>query len=267
MLKGIDISYYQRKNYKDFIKGADFVICRAAFSKYVDEYCDTMYQYAKSEGKKLGFYFFPLTSDGTPEDCAKWAYDQVRGYIGEAIPMLDWESYSGQYGITNPYDVEWAYRWLKKFEALSGVKPMIYMNSSLNRSTNWQKIADANYGLWIANYGNNDGTDHGRPEVKYWKFAAIHQYTSKGADGVGLDRDVFYGDEAAWDKYCGKKTVDKEPTPKPIVASCETYTVKRGDTLSGIAKKYGTTYQKIAKDNGIENPNLIFAGMKLKIYK
>ena len=46
-----------------------------------------------------------------------------------------------------------------------------------------------------------------------------------------------------------------------------TYTVKKGDTLSGIASKYGTTYQKIASDNGIKNPNLIYAGQVLKIYK
>lgn len=44
-----------------------------------------------------------------------------------------------------------------------------------------------------------------------------------------------------------------------------TYTVKKGDTLSAIAKKYGTTYQQIAKDNGISNPNLIHVGQTLTI--
>ena len=43
------------------------------------------------------------------------------------------------------------------------------------------------------------------------------------------------------------------------------YTVKSGDTLSGIAQKYKTTYQKIASDNNIKNPNLIFPGQKLVI--
>ena len=46
-----------------------------------------------------------------------------------------------------------------------------------------------------------------------------------------------------------------------------TYTVVAGDTLSAIAKKYGTTYQKIASDNGILNPNLIYPGQVLKIIK
>ena len=47
----------------------------------------------------------------------------------------------------------------------------------------------------------------------------------------------------------------------------QTYTVKSGDTLSGIAAKYGTTYQKIASDNDIKNVNMIRVGQVLKIYK
>lgn len=43
------------------------------------------------------------------------------------------------------------------------------------------------------------------------------------------------------------------------------YTVKSGDTLSAIAVKYGTTYQKLAAYNGISNPNKISVGQKIKI--
>lgn len=43
------------------------------------------------------------------------------------------------------------------------------------------------------------------------------------------------------------------------------YTVKRNDTLSGIASKYETTYQAIAKLNGLSDPNKIYVGQKLKI--
>lgn len=44
-----------------------------------------------------------------------------------------------------------------------------------------------------------------------------------------------------------------------------TYTVKKGDTLSAIAKQYGTTYQDIAKANGISDPNKISVGQTLNI--
>lgn len=53
---------------------------------------------------------------------------------------------------------------------------------------------------------------------------------------------------------------------KPTAAAGEqTYTVKRGDTLSGIASKYGTTYQKLASYNGIANPNVISVGQIIRI--
>lgn len=43
------------------------------------------------------------------------------------------------------------------------------------------------------------------------------------------------------------------------------YTVVSGDTLSKIAAKYGTTYQKLAEYNGIANPNIISVGQKIRI--
>lgn len=47
--------------------------------------------------------------------------------------------------------------------------------------------------------------------------------------------------------------------------SGEIYTVQSGDTLSGIAAKYGMNYQDIAAANNISNPNLIYPGQRLKI--
>lgn len=49
------------------------------------------------------------------------------------------------------------------------------------------------------------------------------------------------------------------------VKSYVTYTVKSGDTLSGIAAKYGTTVASIAKKNNISNINVIYVGQKLTI--
>lgn len=45
----------------------------------------------------------------------------------------------------------------------------------------------------------------------------------------------------------------------------KTYTVKSGDTLSGIASKYKTTVAKLVKDNNIKNANLIYLGQKIVI--
>lgn len=43
------------------------------------------------------------------------------------------------------------------------------------------------------------------------------------------------------------------------------YTVKSGDTLTAIAKKFGTTVAKIAEENNIKNVNLIRVGQQLTI--
>ena len=45
------------------------------------------------------------------------------------------------------------------------------------------------------------------------------------------------------------------------------YTIKKGDTLSEIAKKYGTTVKKLQSINGIKNANKIYAGDTIKIPK
>lgn len=59
-----------------------------------------------------------------------------------------------------------------------------------------------------------------------------------------------------------------KPKPQPKPPAQRTYTVKRGDTLSGIALKTlnnANRYKEIAKLNGITNPNLILPGQILKL--
>jgi len=49
----------------------------------------------------------------------------------------------------------------------------------------------------------------------------------------------------------------------------EVYEIQKGDSLSKIAKQYGTTWQKIHEMNKdvIKNPDTIFPGQKIKIPK
>ncbi|MBB1085471.1 LysM peptidoglycan-binding domain-containing protein [Limosilactobacillus fastidiosus] len=44
-----------------------------------------------------------------------------------------------------------------------------------------------------------------------------------------------------------------------------TYTVQSGDTLSGIANKFGTSYESLVSLNNISNPNRIYVGQVLKL--
>jgi len=68
-------------------------------------------------------------------------------------------------------------------------------------------------------------------------------------------------------------TVEATATPAPTSPSTSggqqgqyvTHTVQRGETLSSIARQYGTTWQAIAQANNIANPSQIYAGQSLKV--
>ncbi|MED2944249.1 LysM domain-containing protein [Bacillus swezeyi] len=58
---------------------------------------------------------------------------------------------------------------------------------------------------------------------------------------------------------------EKTSSVKPVSnkksgKSNTTYTVKKGDTLSGIAQKYGTTVKALQRLNNIKDPNKIYVG-------
>lgn len=55
------------------------------------------------------------------------------------------------------------------------------------------------------------------------------------------------------------------PVPPTVPPGTTTYVVQPGDTLSGIARRFGTTISAIVQANNIPNPNLIFPGQVLII--
>lgn len=76
-----------------------------------------------------------------------------------------------------------------------------------------------------------------------------------------------------WNKSGGKvlpglvtrREKEKALFDKAVKKKQKTYTVKKGDTLSEIAEKFGTSTKKLAALNDIKDPDYIKIGQKLKL--
>lgn len=94
----------------------------------------------------------------------------------------------------------------------------------------------------------------------------IYQYLN----GQNLNGAVDYN-RTSLDNYgqvskAGQISVPNQGSaPSAPAPAAGTYTVKAGDTLSAIAARYGTTYQELARINGIANPNVINVGQVLRL--
>lgn len=253
-MKGIDISHWQ--NGIDLIKvPCDFVIIKATQgTTFVDKCCDKFYQTAKKAGKKLGVYHFADGKSSGKQE-AEHFLKNVKGYIGEAILILDWEADALKKGT------RYAKEFLDHVYEKTGVKPLIYMSKSVCREYDWSSVVADNYGLWVAQYANYNRTGYqeepwtDKKGMGAFKSAAIFQYTSSGLlPGYSgeLDLDIAYMTPVAWDKYA-KATISE-------VKTVEYYPKYTGNTISIVmalqslgVESSKAFRKKIAKANNIDN--------------
>lgn len=216
MLKGVDLSHWQ-STFNSF-NNVDFAIIKATEGVgYVDPACDTLYQRAKNAGKLLGVYHYARPDLGNSAVAeADYFVNNIQGYLHQAILVLDWEE--GYLG-----NVAWAKAFLDRVKERTGIKALIYMSASPMRSYDWSSVVAGDYGLWVANYGTNNGQPQenvfNNYPLKYWSFYALWQYTSKGSvSGYNgnVDMNIFSGDAEAWRKYANSSsTPAPSPTPTP----------------------------------------------------
>lgn len=242
MLKGVDISSYQA-GIEKFGNDIDFVICKATEGiGYVDKYCDALYQRAKRDGKLLGVYHFarPYLSGNTAEGEAEWFVKNIKGYLNEAILVLDWEAESKS-------DTAYAKRFLDKVYELTGIKPLVYASSSVINSYDWKAVVEADYGLWVAQYGTDNGQAQQEPFIKDWGFYALWQYTSKGRiEGYNydIDKNYFYGDKETWLKYANSTGVENIEIPN----NKKTIDQVAQDVINGVYGDGDERYTKLSNE-------------------
>lgn len=271
-MNGIDVSSWQAGIDLGKVP-ADFVIVKTTQGDwYVSPNADQQYQSAKKAGRLLGIYHY-IDGRGGAAGEADFFIRNCKNYIKEALIAVDWEAEgNSQWG--NEAYLEEVVRLIKQ---KTGVTPLIYSMQSRYAQVN--AVAQRqNAGLWIAQYSSMDPTGYqAHPWNEGSYSCAIRQYSSNGRlPGYGgpLDLNIAYMDRNAWKRYAnpsGKAPAPApapkpKPAPKPApAAKTGTYTVKSGDTLSGIAAAHGTTWQELQRINGLANANLIFPGQVLKL--
>ncbi len=260
--KGIDVSVWQGDiNWKKVkADGIEFAIIRSGWGWHsdgeMDKYFTKNIKNAKNAGIKVGVYHYSYaTSIENARQEAKYCLEIVKSAgIPLDLPIyfdIEDKSIANRHNkntrtnmcIAFCTEIEKAGYWAGVYANLN------WYNNYLNK----EELAKR-YTLWLAQYNNIKDMD-----------CDIWQYTSSGrVNGINnvVDINIMFRDLPSEIKENSTSNNNETPTQQSDVGY---YRVQSGDTLSGIASKYGTTYQYLAEINGIDDPNLIYAGQTLLV--
>lgn len=253
---GIDISTWQDNLDYSLAtsQGVNFAILRAGFSTTKDNQFEKHYENARKQGWDLGAYWYSYaTSKDEAISEANSFLNTIKGKRFTYPLYLDIEDNSlSNLGRDKLNEI--VYTFAKVIED-AGYYFGVYTNINWYKNIISGSELNKKYDWWIAYWGDSKptGIDYG-----IWQNTSSYQVGNSR-----IDSDYCYKDYPSIIKNAKLNHLDDRediPNIKP-----NTYIVKKGDTLSGIASKYGLTYQYLAKYNNITNPNLIYPGEVIRI--
>ena len=267
-IKGLDVSEFQGEVDWERVKsaGCQFAMLRAGYGfDTVDQQFRRNAAECRRLGLPIGAYWFcyavsPETALREAEGCLRTISD----FRLEYPVCYDIEQASAAYaeGEGTMWTASLAQQIVRAFLSRieeEGYFAMFYTNRNF-LNTYLSGSLRQRYALWYARYAPAfDGTDCG-----------IWQYTSEGrVPGIGgdVDLDISYVDYPSVIRSAGLNHLRRKRTrhvPAPA-ADYITYVIQPGDTLSGIAQRYGTTAERLAQLNNLSDPNRIYAGNTLRI--
>lgn len=251
----LDISHHQvpsKMNYDELAKQVDLVIIRTQYgSKTIDRHYKTHHNEFKKRGIPTAAYAWVRgISVSDMEVEATDFYNRTKEF-NPTFWFLDVEEKS-MLDMRNGVSA-----YAQKLRSLGAKKVGVYIAHHLYEK--FKLNLNEFDAVWIPRYGN-------KPNYP----CDIHQYTDKGTlNGYGgsLDLNRIFSDKSLDYFTNGQETAKQVVQQQPVqqASNGQTYTVKSGDTLSHIAKKYGTSVSVLASLNGIANPNIIHVGQVLKL--
>ena len=252
---GIDISTWQGSLDYNLAteKGVDFAIIRGGFSTTKDDKFEKHYSNAKDQNWDVGCYWYSYAK--SKEEAIEEAnafLNVVKGKEFNYPLFLDIEDPTqANLGRNILNDIVEAFgEVIEKAGYYFGV----YTNLNWYRNIISGTMLNKKYDWWIACWSNSapNNIDYG-----------VWQNSSSFIIGnYNVDSDYCYKDYPSIISSRGLNHLDENNS---IDIKPNVYIVKKGDTLSGIANMYNTTYQELASYNNISNPNLIYPGQEIRI--
>lgn len=267
-----------------------------------DENFNANIKAASAAGVPIGVYFVTQAiSEAEAREEARYTMELVKGYKLTLPIFIDSEDANNGAGradsgklsretrtailyafcdeiqkegyATGIYASEW---WLENLVDLSKLKSFylwVAKYSTYEPAIAWDAWQYTSSGRVDGVIGNVDLSDFKdisikpttKPNTKPTKKKSITKIADEviaGKWGNGAERKAKL-EAAGYDYNKVQKKVNEKLKPK--ADSKVYYTIQSGDTLSGIAAKYDTTVNKLVVLNNIKNPNLIYAGQKIRV--
>ena len=182
-------------------------------------------------------------------------------YIVQAGNTLSGIAY--KYGVTVSQLQQWN-NISNPNEIYVGQTLKIYTNTSNSSSSSTTKPTNNSSNSSYTTYTVQAGNTLGGIAYKYGvTVSQLQQWNN-----ISNPNEIYVGQTLKI--YTNNSNSSSNSTTKPTNSSSNssytTYTVQAGNTLSGIAYKYGVTVSQLQQWNNISNPNEIYVGQTLKIY-
>lgn len=134
---------------------------------------------ARAAGLHVGGYHFARPRAGS----ATYEAHHFTSLLGKVqqrdlYPSLDLESNEGE--LLPVQLLAWVREFQTAVHDATGVRCSLYSYRAFIEGQRWARTPGTGAGLWLADYGPNDGHDHGTQAPAPWRRIVAHQYTSVG---------------------------------------------------------------------------------------
>lgn len=230
-------------------QGITAAILRAtAGSNYTDLRLAVTVRRVQEAGMKLGFYHYLIAENEEEARAqARFFASTIGDFDYDLRPAMLFEMF-GDLNRSQANAVALAF--LSEVERITGIAPVVYTDAEMANNL-WSSSIANRYPLWIMYEQEAVNPDLRSPWTSWtgWQYRRV-----SGADCLVVSIPVS--------KFTGAMMKASSTGDQKLIC----LTVVPGDTLSGIARLFGTTVEEIVRLNRISNPDLIFPGQQIYIW-